>query len=93
MIFPLALFGATFILNFKFLAYAYRELWSTGKNDHPPPPVMIYYNKRLFAASALLGVWRVMSTLSTKAPGNAVSAWLLDPSWADYERSMLYIFI
>jgi len=39
-----------------------------------PPPVMIYYNKRLFAASALLGVWRVMSTLSTKAPGSAVNA-------------------
>jgi len=31
MIFLLLLFGATFILHF--LAYAYRELWSAGKND------------------------------------------------------------
>jgi len=35
MIFLLPLFGATFILNLKFLAYAYRELWPADKNDPP----------------------------------------------------------
>ena len=37
IIFLLLLFGATSIPNLKFLAYAYRELWPTGKNDPPRP--------------------------------------------------------
>jgi len=35
MIFLLPLFGATFLPNLKCLAYAYRELWPSGKNDPP----------------------------------------------------------
>jgi len=35
MIFLLSLFGATFIPNFTFLAYAYRELQPAAKNDSP----------------------------------------------------------
>jgi len=40
MFFLLPLFGATFILNFNFLAYAYRELWLAGKNDTHPLPLV-----------------------------------------------------
>jgi len=39
MIFLLPLFGAAFIPNLKFLAYAYRELWPASKNDPRPERV------------------------------------------------------
>jgi len=35
--FSLLLFGATLMLNLKFLGYAYRELCPAGKNDTPRP--------------------------------------------------------
>jgi len=44
MIFSLHLFGATFIPNFKFLAYAYRELWPAEKKD-PLLPVLQGFDK------------------------------------------------
>jgi len=44
MVFLLPLFGATFVPNFKFLAYAYRELWPVGKND-PNPLVLEGFEK------------------------------------------------
>jgi len=34
-LFYLGLFGATFILSLKFLAYVYRDLWPVGKNGPP----------------------------------------------------------
>jgi len=51
MICLLSLFGATLMLNLKFLAYANRELWPAGKNDPHGPgrvrksPVKTNYRK------------------------------------------------